>query len=215
MKLRKKGNCRIMFDPEEVQQILMRWILTLFTGIRVPPHTPNIPVDKKDFDFDKILDDLFRMGADNLKQMGQDIVQDNVIQPLILTTLHTTPPNKDFVALATKPILDKLLEDKTLNVAMVDEEADSNRDLEELERLLVEDPHFTEIQVKARGVVLGLNLATGKHFKSRLVGYHAEDDDGMFLIVDVTRGSRLGAWLRNMLFLHHTEQIHESFLFHF
>ncbi|GKE29670.1 hypothetical protein Tco_1445054, partial [Tanacetum coccineum] len=32
---------------------------------------------------------------------------------------------------------------------MVDEEADSTRDLEELERLLIEDPHFMEIQVLA------------------------------------------------------------------
>ncbi|GKB07019.1 hypothetical protein Tco_0835252 [Tanacetum coccineum] len=71
----------------------------------------------------------------------------DVIQPLIPTTLQTTPPNEDYVAPATKPILDKLLEDKILNVAMVDEEADPTRDLEEPERLLVEDPHFTKIQV--------------------------------------------------------------------
>ncbi|GKA44338.1 hypothetical protein Tco_0737062 [Tanacetum coccineum] len=91
--------------------------------------------------------------------MGQDIVQDkDVIQPLIPTTLHTTPPNKDYVALATKPILDKLLEDKILNVAMVDKEADPTRDLEDPERLLVEDPHFTKIQLlqdNAHGEVLG------------------------------------------------------------
>ncbi|GKB93162.1 hypothetical protein Tco_0979299, partial [Tanacetum coccineum] len=41
----------------------------------------------------------------------------------------------------------EILEDKILNVAMVDEEADPIRDLEEPERLLVEDPYFTEIQV--------------------------------------------------------------------
>ncbi|GJZ97346.1 hypothetical protein Tco_0669799, partial [Tanacetum coccineum] len=41
----------------------------------------------------------------------------------------------------------ELLEDKILNVAMVDAEADPTRDLEEPERLLVEDPHFTKIQV--------------------------------------------------------------------
>ncbi|GKD43610.1 hypothetical protein Tco_1268255 [Tanacetum coccineum] len=94
-----------------------------------------------------------------MKRMGQDIVQDSiwehdddleedqedddVIQPLIPKTLHTTPPNENYVAPATNPILDKLLEDKILNVAMVDEEADLTRDLEELERLLVENPHFT------------------------------------------------------------------------
>ncbi|GJZ26931.1 hypothetical protein Tco_0571184 [Tanacetum coccineum] len=48
---------------------------------------------------------------------------------------------------------------------------------------------FETIQVEVRGVVLGQNLATGKHFKSGLVGYHAEDDDGMVVIVDVARGS--------------------------
>ncbi|GJV37009.1 hypothetical protein Tco_1409486 [Tanacetum coccineum] len=148
------------------------------------PHTPNAPVDKKDSEFDKILDDLFRMGVDNLKRMRQDIVQDSifeqdvdleedqeedgndedifdmwnitvedierirqfltpnisdiikdVIQPLIPTTLYTTPPNEDYVAPATKPILDKLLEDTILNVAMVDEDANSTRDLEELDGL--------------------------------------------------------------------------------
>ncbi|GJR23051.1 hypothetical protein Tco_0971578 [Tanacetum coccineum] len=61
----------------------------------------------------------------------------DVIQPLIPTTLHTTPPNEDYVALATKPILEKLLEDKILNVAMVDEEADPTRDLEEPNTLFV------------------------------------------------------------------------------
>ncbi|GKA16370.1 hypothetical protein Tco_0696117 [Tanacetum coccineum] len=67
----------------------------------------------------------------------------DVIQPLIPTTLHTTPPNEDYVAPATKPILEKLLEDKILNVAMVDEEADPTRDLEEPERLLLlqDDAH--------------------------------------------------------------------------
>ncbi|GKE15219.1 hypothetical protein Tco_1422796 [Tanacetum coccineum] len=36
----------------------------------------------------------------------------------------------------------------------------------------------------------------GRHFKSGLVRYHAEDDDGIFVIMDVARKSRHGAWLR-------------------
>ncbi|GKC49139.1 hypothetical protein Tco_1071884 [Tanacetum coccineum] len=36
---------------------------------------------------------------------------------------------------------------------------------------------------------------SGKHFKSGLVGYHTEDGDGIFVIIDVAQGSRLGAWL--------------------
>ncbi|GKE10758.1 hypothetical protein Tco_1414309 [Tanacetum coccineum] len=39
-----------------------------------PPNTPNTPMDKKDSDFDEILDDLFILGAENLRRMGQDKV---------------------------------------------------------------------------------------------------------------------------------------------
>ncbi|GKF41208.1 hypothetical protein Tco_0124550, partial [Tanacetum coccineum] len=76
---------------------------------------------------------------------------DEIVQPL-----------DDYVAPATKSILDKLLEefrDEILNVTMDDEEADFNptKDLEELERLLVEEPHsnFTEIQVHS--VIVNIN----------------------------------------------------------
>ncbi|GJR74070.1 hypothetical protein Tco_0086435 [Tanacetum coccineum] len=78
---------------------------------------------------------------------------DDVIQPVISKTIHTTPPDTDYVAPATKLILDDLLEefgDEFLNVTMVDERAECNhtKDLEELERLPVKDPlsHCTEIQ---------------------------------------------------------------------
>nr|GEZ69234.1 hypothetical protein [Tanacetum cinerariifolium] len=192
-------------------------------------------MDKKDSDFDEILDDLFRTGAENLRRMREEKVQngcnddtskdtnhesgkllnfpifpatnefysicehdvdlekeedqveddddgdtydiwditvedverirkflspnisdemDEVIQPLIPQSIHTTPPNDDYVAPATKSILDELLEefrDEILNVTMVDEEADFNptKDIEELERILAKDPqsYFTEIQV--------------------------------------------------------------------
>ncbi|GKC94848.1 hypothetical protein Tco_1160290 [Tanacetum coccineum] len=76
------------------------------------------------------------------------------LQPLIPEPIHTTPPNDDYVAPATKSILDELLEefeDEILNVTMVDDEANFNptKDLEELERLLTKEPqsNFTEIQV--------------------------------------------------------------------
>ncbi|GKB58068.1 hypothetical protein Tco_0914254 [Tanacetum coccineum] len=79
---------------------------------------------------------------------------DEIVQPLIPEPIHTTPPNDDYVAPATKSILDKLLEefrDEILNVTMDDEEANfnPNKDLKVLERLLVEEPqsYFTEIQL--------------------------------------------------------------------
>ncbi|GJS46405.1 hypothetical protein Tco_0596526 [Tanacetum coccineum] len=115
-------------------------------------------------------------GAENMKQMGHDIVQDSIweqdddskedqeedgndeeifdmwdittedveqnrkffnvpdeideiVQPVIPEPIHTTPPNDDYVAPATKSILDELLEefgDEILNVAMIDEEANFN-----------------------------------------------------------------------------------------
>ncbi|GKA67952.1 hypothetical protein Tco_0767869 [Tanacetum coccineum] len=128
-----------------------------------PPNTPNTPMDKKDFDFDEILDDLFRIEAENLCIYVWDIMvedverirqiltpnvpneMDEVIKPLIPQPIHTTPPNDHYVAPATKSILDELLEefrDEILNVTMVDEEADFNptKDIEELERLLAKNP---------------------------------------------------------------------------
>ncbi|GJX72874.1 hypothetical protein Tco_0311469 [Tanacetum coccineum] len=40
-----------------------------------PQNTPNTPVDKKYSDFDEIFDDLFNVGAENLRRMGQEKVQ--------------------------------------------------------------------------------------------------------------------------------------------
>ncbi|GJY10283.1 hypothetical protein Tco_0378468 [Tanacetum coccineum] len=65
---------------------------------------------------------------------------------------QTTPPNDDYVAPATKSILEELLEefgDKILNIATINKEADPTKDLEELERLLAMRPqsNFTKIQV--------------------------------------------------------------------
>ncbi|GJW58571.1 hypothetical protein Tco_0105302 [Tanacetum coccineum] len=80
-------------------------------------------------------------------------VMDDVIQPLILKTIHTTPPDNDYVAPATSSILDDLLEEfgnEILNVTMVDEGAECNptKDIEELERLLAKDlqSYFIEIE---------------------------------------------------------------------
>nr|GEW61033.1 hypothetical protein [Tanacetum cinerariifolium] len=72
-------------------------------------------------------------------------VLDDIIQPLISKTLHTTPPDKDYVTPDTKSTLDDLLEEfgsKILNDTIVDKGAECHptMDLEELERLLSNDP---------------------------------------------------------------------------
>nr|GEX26948.1 hypothetical protein [Tanacetum cinerariifolium] len=174
-------------------------------------------------------------------------VMDNIIQPLIPKTIHTPPPDEDYVAPANKSILDDLLEefrDKILNVTMVDEgvECSPTKDLKELERLLAKDPqsHYKEIwgnnseeikfevtltrnymkpsrdftrllgppsglkgllhmlnaivistKVDTHGVALGSFFATGRNFKFELVRYYAKDDDGIFVIMDIARRSRL------------------------
>nr|GFB66295.1 hypothetical protein [Tanacetum cinerariifolium] len=77
----------------------------------------------------------------------------DVIQPSIPQTIHTTLADKDYVAPATKSVLDEHLEefkDEILNVTVVDEEVNINptKDIEVLERLLTKDPksYFTKIQ---------------------------------------------------------------------
>ncbi|GJS64129.1 hypothetical protein Tco_0678693 [Tanacetum coccineum] len=105
---------------------------------------------------------------------------DNIIQPLVPKTLHTTPPDENYVAPATKSILDDLLEefrDEILNVAMVDEGAECSptKDLEELERLFAKDPQCKEA------------------FQTRLVGCYFCDDNELLERLDVARG-RVGCW---------------------
>ncbi|GKC84350.1 hypothetical protein Tco_1140067, partial [Tanacetum coccineum] len=69
------------------------------------------------------------------------------------------------------------------------------------------------LQDDAHGGVLGYLLATRTHFKSGLVGYHAEDDDEIFVIVDVAQRSRHEAWLRACCLFIIPSKIQGSFLF--
>ncbi|GJW66638.1 hypothetical protein Tco_0121062 [Tanacetum coccineum] len=144
--------------------------------------------DKKYSGLDEVLDDLFRIGEEVQVKDGDDgdiydiwditvseiewimqflttnmpDVMDDVIQPLIPKTLHTTPPDEDYVAPTTKSILDELLEelgDEILNVTMVDEEADFNPtyDIEELERLLAKDPQSYLMEIQVHSVIIKPN----------------------------------------------------------
>ncbi|GJU62771.1 hypothetical protein Tco_1244606 [Tanacetum coccineum] len=212
--------------------------------------------DQKDDGDDRDTFDMWDITVEDVKRIRQFLtpnvlgIIEDVIQPLIPTTQHTIPPNEYYVAPATKPILNELLEDKILNVAMVDAEADPTRDLEEPKRLLVEDPYFTKIQLSTKPYKVDREMkspsryglkssfpypvankhpndvycyfhphlipsegmdtllpsssnkegietdSTRTHFKFGLVGYHAKDDDGIYMIVDVARRSKLEAWLR-------------------
>ncbi|GKD81939.1 hypothetical protein Tco_1348778 [Tanacetum coccineum] len=129
MKLRKKGDYGMMFDPEEVQHIMMRQILALFTGIRSSntfyyPYSHDIPrppvqsdlknylVSTKEEDGDdKDTFDMWDITIGDVERIRKFLtpnvpkVIEDVIQLLIPKTLHTIPPNEDYVAPATKSIL--------------------------------------------------------------------------------------------------------------
>ncbi|GJT67922.1 hypothetical protein Tco_1019402 [Tanacetum coccineum] len=122
-------------------------------------HDDDLEDDQKEDGDDRDTFDMWDITVEDVERIRQfltpnvpEVIED-VIQPLIPKTLHTTPPNEGYVAPATKPILDDLLEEfgnEILNVTIVDEEADFNpiKDIEELERLLAKDAlsHYTEIQ---------------------------------------------------------------------
>ncbi|GKE03174.1 hypothetical protein Tco_1395192 [Tanacetum coccineum] len=72
--------------------------------------------------------DIWEITVEDVERIRQFLMpnvpdeMDEVIQPLISKPIHTTPPKDDYVAPATKSILDELLEefrDEILNVTMV------------------------------------------------------------------------------------------------
>ncbi|GJW63975.1 hypothetical protein Tco_0115859 [Tanacetum coccineum] len=160
--------------------------------------------------------------AENMKRIRHDIVQDSIweedddseedqeeddeiVQPLIPEPIHTIPPNDDYVAPATKSILDELLEefrDEISNVTMVDDEADFNltKDLEELERLLAKEPqsNFTEIQIGTFYLLEGCGARMLNKLQESIPSRSSRMLYWMLKLpemVDVARRSRLGAWL--------------------
>ncbi|GKC81377.1 hypothetical protein Tco_1137094 [Tanacetum coccineum] len=175
-------------------------------GFTPYPHTPNTPVDKKDSDFDKILDDLFRIGADNLKGMGQDIFQDSICKQDVNLEEDWEEDGDDRDTFDMWDIMigdvERIRQFLTPNVPEKPLR-DFTRPLGSPSGLkgLLHTRNSTVIptkllQVDAHGVVLGSFFAIGRHFKFGLVRYHAKDDDGIFVIMDVARRIRLGAWLR-------------------
>nr|GEW98223.1 hypothetical protein [Tanacetum cinerariifolium] len=89
--------------------------------------------------------DIYDITAEDVELIRQFLMpnfpdeMNEVIQPLIPQPIHTTPLNDDYVAPATKSILDELLEEFSndiLNVTMVDKEADFSptKDIEELKK---------------------------------------------------------------------------------
>ncbi|GJW83667.1 hypothetical protein Tco_0156812 [Tanacetum coccineum] len=185
-----------------------------------PPPTPN--TSKKDSDFDKILDDLFRTGAENMKRIGHDIVQDiedverimnffnvpdeidKIVQPLIPEPIHTTPPNNDYVAPATKSILDEHLEEfkDEISRSHVEGNVCSLKTLTRLHSSTWATKWFKRLVAYAKcdsdsyercGARMLNKLQESIPNRSSRMLYRMIKLPEM---VDVARRSRLGAWLR-------------------
>ncbi|GJV65398.1 hypothetical protein Tco_1476226 [Tanacetum coccineum] len=156
--------------------------------------SPKLPLDEVESSFDEILDDLFRIGAKNIRKMEHEVPNrcDHIND-----YEDCDQENGDLLDLPTFSATNEIASDC--------EQVEENIDIaEEKEKVPMKDVKMDEnhiidhsaIQVEVCGVMLGRSLATGNHFKSGLVGYHSKDDDGIFMIMDVAQGSRLGAWLR-------------------
>ncbi|GJU71112.1 hypothetical protein Tco_1262517 [Tanacetum coccineum] len=124
---------------------------------------------------DKILDDLFKIGVENIRKMEHEVpnrcdditdYEDSDQEDGELLDLPTYSATNEF-----------LVEDVEIDE---DYDIDHSNTKEALQWSPAKDP-FLLIQVDTHGVVLGLYLATGKHFKFVLVGYHSDDDDGLEL----------------------------------
>ncbi|GJV00048.1 hypothetical protein Tco_1329318 [Tanacetum coccineum] len=131
--------------------------MTSMAGIRTESWKWSLVEDGDDGDTYDIWD-ITVEDVERIKQFLKPNVldeMDEVIQPLIPQPIHTIPPNDDYVAPATKLILDELLKefrDEILNVTMVDKDANFNptRDIKELERLLAISSSNKEIKIKTR-----------------------------------------------------------------
>ncbi|GJV41277.1 hypothetical protein Tco_1419717 [Tanacetum coccineum] len=80
-------------------------------------HDDDLEDDQKEDGDDRDTFDMWDITVEDVERIRQfltpnvpEVIED-VIQPLIPKTLHTTPPNEGYVAPATKPILDDLLEE--------------------------------------------------------------------------------------------------------
>ncbi|GJQ98279.1 hypothetical protein Tco_0009418 [Tanacetum coccineum] len=94
-----------------------------------PPNTPNTPVDKKDSDFDEILDDLFSIGAKNLRRMGQEKIQHGCNVDTSRDTNHESGNLLNFSILpVTNEIFSNCEQDVDLDKKEAEVEYDDDRD---------------------------------------------------------------------------------------
>ncbi|GKD53618.1 hypothetical protein Tco_1287005 [Tanacetum coccineum] len=92
-------------DVERIRQLLTPTVHTLpEPDPVVQPYVPLIPFPDE---VKVVREEEPDNNIDSISIHVPDVTND-VIQPLIPQTIHTTPPDKDYVALGTKPIFDEL-----------------------------------------------------------------------------------------------------------
>ncbi|GJQ99711.1 hypothetical protein Tco_0522696 [Tanacetum coccineum] len=145
-------------------------------------HTPNPPLDKEDSSLDEILDELFKIRAENLRKMEHEIPNrcdditdyvDSDQEDGELPDLPTFPATNEFASDSEQVLSTREWNSRFHSSTWATKwfkrlvaYAKCNRD------------SYKTIQVEVCGVMLGSNLAAGNHFKTGLVGYHVDDDVG-------------------------------------
>ncbi|GJZ85321.1 hypothetical protein Tco_0650660 [Tanacetum coccineum] len=93
-----------------------------------PPNVPNTPVDKKDSDFDEILDDLFRVGAENMRRIGQEKIQNGCNVDTLRDTNHESDNLLNFPISATNELSSICKQDVDLEKEEAEVEDDDDGD---------------------------------------------------------------------------------------
>ncbi|GKC03031.1 hypothetical protein Tco_0994641 [Tanacetum coccineum] len=180
-----------------------------------PQYISKLPLDEEDSSFDKILDDLFKLGAENIRKMEHEVPNrcDNIIDYedsdqedggllaflpslllmnlLVFVNRHSNTkeaiqwsPTQDPFLVILEPDVQSSFLLRTIPSSISNKLLLGNK---------IRGLHDSFYVVKW---LLEYNKLQRRHSKFGLVRYHAEDDDGIFVIMDVARRSRLGAWLR-------------------
>ncbi|GJV01797.1 putative reverse transcriptase domain-containing protein [Tanacetum coccineum] len=169
-----------ILDQKELNMRQRRW-LELLRNMEMEPDIENMTISKYlEYEAAKERrlwdDDLTVEDVEWIRQLFNVLDEiDEIVQPLIPEPIHTTPPNDDYVAPATKSILDELLEefrDEILNITMVDEEVNFNptKDLEELERLLAKEPQSNFMEIHVHSVIINTKPFIHTQLMSPLYG---------------------------------------------
>ncbi|GJT16653.1 hypothetical protein Tco_0875359 [Tanacetum coccineum] len=164
-------------------------------------------MDKKESDFDEILDDLFKVGAEKLRRMGQEKVQNRCNVETSRDTNHESDNLFNFpIFSATNKFYSKCEQDDD---SKEDQEEDGDDgDTFDMWDITVEDVErirkFFNVPDEIDEIPYRLYTCGGAWIPNKLRGSIANRTSWMLyrwlvklpVMVDVAQRSRLGSWLR-------------------